>query len=159
MVEKGYGVVPGRSRDKAKRLLEAAAKVKVDGALIRTTSQGYEVPVKVLDAYEKSVQKDGEPDDGSIRRDKGSNPETIPPRTAEEAIEREHAAETEVPDEAEGDDSKPDPEGGDQTEADAAAAAAAEKAEKDAAAAKEAESKDKAKTTSTKSTPAKAEGK
>lgn len=155
MVEKGFGVVPGRSRDKAKRLLEAAAKVKVDGALIRTTSQGYEVPVKILDAYEKSVQKDGEPDDGSIRRDKGSNPDTIPPLTAEEAIEREQAG-TEDSDN-ESDEASED---SDNTDADEAAAAAAkEQAEKDAAAAKEAESKDKAKTASTKSTPAKAEGK
>lgn len=89
MVKEGFGVVPGRSRDKAKRILEAAEKAGVDGSLIRTTSTGYEVPLAALDAYEASVKEDGEPVGNAITPDKGSNPDSIPPLTAEDAIKRE----------------------------------------------------------------------
>jgi hypothetical protein len=47
----GYGFVAGRSRETAVLLLAAADAAGVDQALVRSTSDGFQVPVAVIDQY------------------------------------------------------------------------------------------------------------
>jgi hypothetical protein len=50
-----YGFVAGRSRKNAQALLDIAEKQGIDSTLIRTTMDGYYVPVSVAKEYEEGL--------------------------------------------------------------------------------------------------------
>lgn len=52
------GIISGRSRDHARAALAAAEKAGFPAAVVRTTDDGYLVPLKVLDAYEETLQEE-----------------------------------------------------------------------------------------------------
>lgn len=48
----GYGIIPGRGRDKAQAALAAAEAAGFSASVVRTHREGYLVPNEVLDQYE-----------------------------------------------------------------------------------------------------------
>jgi len=53
-MREGYGVIAGRSAKNARAALDAADAAGVDQLLVTAVDGGYEVPIAVLDAYEKA---------------------------------------------------------------------------------------------------------
>lgn len=59
MIPEGYGAVPDRKRETAIRLIKASKEVlDDDGVSVIATSDGYHVPVEVLDRYEEMLSDD-----------------------------------------------------------------------------------------------------
>lgn len=52
-IQDGTAFVAGRNVATVRRLLAISDELKIDQRLVQTRSGGYEVPVKVADAYEK----------------------------------------------------------------------------------------------------------
>jgi hypothetical protein len=48
----GYGLIPGRGRENARKVLAAAEAAGVESWLVRTVDDGYIAPLAVLDKYE-----------------------------------------------------------------------------------------------------------
>jgi len=73
----GYGFVAGRSRANAQTLLEIADSQGVERALVRTTIDGYHVPVSIAKEYEKRLgapdeleaEAEEEPEEGPLAPD------------------------------------------------------------------------------------------
>lgn len=59
MIPEGYGAVPDRKRETAIRLIKASNEVLHDeGVSVIATSDGYHVPIEVLDKYEEMLSDD-----------------------------------------------------------------------------------------------------
>lgn len=58
----GYGIIAGRSAKNARAALDAADAAGVDQREVQAVDGGYEVPLAVLDAYEKAMGKEGKQD-------------------------------------------------------------------------------------------------
>lgn len=55
-IPKGYGLISGHSQENAQAALAAAEEAGVDVTEVRTVSDGYIVPEKVLKAYEANAK-------------------------------------------------------------------------------------------------------
>lgn len=73
----GYGFVAGRKRVTAARLLAIAAELDLPAREISATSDGYIVPIAVLDVYEGAAE--AAPDEG----DSGEVPASEPTPTSD----------------------------------------------------------------------------
>lgn len=60
-IPEGYGLIPGRGTENARKALAAAEAAGVDPTLVRTVDDGYLAPLKVLDAFEAAEKKKSEP--------------------------------------------------------------------------------------------------
>lgn len=81
-VPEGYGIIAGRSREIAQAAIAAAVAAGFDSSIVRTQREGYLVPVKVLDEYQRAL------DGGSE-----SVPLTQAQKTAKYRAEKKAAAE------------------------------------------------------------------
>jgi hypothetical protein len=90
----GYGIIPGRGRDNARAALAAAEAAGYPADVVRTVADGYLVPNAVLDKFEE----------GSFDQAESTEPESTP--------------------EPDGDETKTEADGADQSKADDAGQAA-----------------------------------
>lgn len=56
-IEEGQGYIGGLTRENAQRALAAAEKLGLDPGVVRTTLDGFVVPVEVLDEYDKPTSE------------------------------------------------------------------------------------------------------
>lgn len=53
-LDKGYGIIAGRSRENAQKAIAAAIAAGLDPVVVRTVAEGYLVPESALREFEKA---------------------------------------------------------------------------------------------------------
>jgi hypothetical protein len=75
-MREGYGIIAGRSAKNARAALDAADAAGVDQRLVEAVDGGYEVPLAVLDAYEKAtLGKTGKHDPEAVKAEQDTTGE------------------------------------------------------------------------------------